>query len=72
MSLTLLGAGTLATIIGLSGLARLRKYLTEIRFVSVKKVHVLQHSYGNNLIASLGRVSIALDKKAAHHVQITI
>ncbi len=71
MSLALLGTGMPATISGLSGTTRLRKYLTELGFVSGGKVEVLQHSYGNNIIVVLGGTKMAMDRKIAYHVHIT-
>jgi Fe2+ transport system protein FeoA len=72
MSLTLLGNRIPAIISGLSGTTRLRKYLTELGFVSGEKVEVLQRSYGNNIIVALGGVKMAMDRKVAHHVHITL
>ncbi len=72
MSLTLLGTGMPATISGLSGTTRLRKDLTELGFVSGEKVEVLQHSYGNNIIVALGGTKMAMDRKIADHVHITL
>jgi len=70
--LTLLETGMPATISGLSGTTRLRKELTELGFVSGEKVEILQHSYGNNIIVSLGGVKMAMDGKIARHVHITL
>ena len=72
MSLTHLGTGILAKIIRLSGTPKLRKYLTELGFVSGKTIEVLQHSFGNNIIVALGKSKIALNKKIAHHVHISL
>jgi Fe2+ transport system protein FeoA len=72
MSLALLGTGMPATISGLSGTTKLRKYLTELGFVSGEKVEVLQHSYGNNIIVALGGAKMTMGRKIAHHVHITL
>jgi len=72
MSLTHLETGIPAAISGLSGTTRLRKDLTELGFVSGEKVEVLQYSYGNNIIVALGGFKIAMDRKVAHHVHITL
>ena len=72
MPLTLLNIGEKAHIVGLSCGPKLKKYLMELGFCLGKKIEVIQSSFGDNIIVAIEGARLALDRKMAHQINISL
>lgn len=72
MPLTFLGIGETGRITGLTGRLKVRQNLTELGFVLGQKIKVIQHTFGDNIIVALESGRMALDRKMAHQINISL
>lgn len=72
MSLSMLGIGEKAKIVGLNGRTNIKKHLTEIGFLLGKNIEIIQNTFGNNIIVAIEGTRMALDRRMAHRVDICL
>lgn len=72
MPLTFLGIGEKGRIVGLTGRTKMKQYLSELGFVLGKKIEVVQRTFGDNMIVALEGGRMALDRKIAHQIDISL
>ena len=72
MSLAMLSIGERAEVLNIRGGGKLKHYLTELGFTFGRAVVVIQRTVGSSLIVTLEGSRMALDRKVAHQIQITL
>lgn len=72
MPLSMLGLGSKAKVVGLSGKPELNRFLAGLGFIVGNQVNVIQYTFGNNLIVGIGSSRLALDRKMAHCIHILL
>lgn len=72
MPLTFLGIGEKGRIVGLTGRTKMKQYLSELGFVLGKKIEVVQRTFGDNMIVALEGGRMALDRKMAYQIDISL
>ncbi len=72
MPLTFLGIGEKGRIVGLAGRTKVKQYLAELGFVLGKKIEIVQRTFGGNMIVALEGGRMALDRKMAHQIDISL
>lgn len=72
MPLTFLGIGEKGRIIGLTGRTKIKQYLAGLGFVLGNKIEVVQRTFGDNMIVALEGGRMALDRKMAHQIDISL
>lgn len=72
MLLTFLGIGEKGRIIGLTGCTKVKQYLAGLGFVLGNKIEVVQRTFGDNIIIALEGGRMALDRKMAHQIDISL
>lgn len=72
MPLTLLAIGEKAKVIRLTCQPDMNQYLSELGFILGRTVEMIQHAVGDHLIVGLSGTRIAIDRKLAHNIHITL
>ncbi len=72
MPLTFLGIGEKGKIVGLTGRPKIKQHLANLGFVFGQRIEIVQRTFGDNIIIALEGGRMALDRKMAHQIDISL